>query len=106
MIDLCKIEKEIYLNCYPKNKKYIFYYDETNNYRKIKINNHGLNNKKSLFYNFILGGICFEKNVCIENLFKNLRIASMICLIQCLFNLTCRIIIHIFHYGIYIIFLL
>ena len=43
-------------------KKYIFYYDETNNYRKVKITEKGLNDFKVLFDNFTLGGICFEKN--------------------------------------------
>lgn len=43
-------------------KKYIFYYDETNNYRKVRITEKGLNNFKVLFDNFTLGGICFEKN--------------------------------------------
>ena len=38
-------------------KKYIFYYDETNNYRKVKITEKGLNDFNVLFDNFTLGGI-------------------------------------------------
>lgn len=51
------------LHGYKDNgKKYIFYYDETNNYRKVKITEKGLNDFKVMFDNFTLGGICFEKS--------------------------------------------
>ena len=36
-------------------KKYIFYYDETNNYRKVRITERGLNDFKVMFDNFTLG---------------------------------------------------
>ncbi|MFR8145402.1 MAG: DUF3800 domain-containing protein [Clostridia bacterium] len=50
------------LHGYKDNgKKYIFYYDETNNYRKVKITEKGLNDFKVMFDNFTLGGIGFEK---------------------------------------------
>lgn len=51
------------LHGYKNNgKKYIFYYDETNNYRKVRITEKGLNDFKVMFDNFTLGGICFEKS--------------------------------------------
>lgn len=51
------------LHGYKDNGKiYTFYYDETNNYRKVRITNNGLNDFKVLMNNFTLGGICFEKN--------------------------------------------
>ncbi len=51
------------LHGYKDNgKKYIFYYDETNNYRKVRITKKGLSNFKVLFDNYTLGGICFKKN--------------------------------------------
>lgn len=59
-------------------KKYIFYYDETNNYRKVKITEKGLNDFKVLFDNFTLGGICFEKNKEKDNkeLIMNLKLQT------------------------------
>lgn len=51
------------LHGYKDNgKKYIFYYDETNNYRKVKITEKGLNDFKVLFDNYTLGGVCFEQS--------------------------------------------
>jgi len=47
---------------YEENKEqYDFFYDETNNYRKIKITEKGFNNNKMLTDNFTLGGICIKK---------------------------------------------
>ena len=43
-------------------KKYVFYYDENNNYRKVRITEKGSNDFKVMFDNFTLGGICFEKS--------------------------------------------
>ena len=43
-------------------KKYVFYYDETNNYRKVRITEKGSNDFKVMFDNSTLGGICFEKS--------------------------------------------
>ena len=59
-------------------KRYIFYYDETNNYRKVKITEKGLNDFKVLFDNFTLGGICFEKNKEKDNkeLIMNLKLQT------------------------------
>ena len=55
------------LNNYPNNKKaYNFFYDETNNYRKISLTNKGFNDNKVLTDNFTLGGICIEKDKCID----------------------------------------
>lgn len=65
------------LNNYPNNKKaYNFFYDETNNYRKISLTNKGFNDNKVLTDNFTLGGICIEKDKCIDttNLIKELRL--------------------------------
>lgn len=46
---------------YKENdKKYNFYYDETNNYRKIRISDKGFNDNKVLTDNYTLGGICIE----------------------------------------------
>ena len=42
-------------------KKYIFFYDETNNYRKVRITNKGFNDPNVLLDNYTLGGICYEK---------------------------------------------
>lgn len=50
------------LHGYKENgKEYIFYYDETNNYRKVSIKSNGLNDYRVLNNNFTLGGICIEK---------------------------------------------
>lgn len=64
MINVEEVFKAIeQLHGYKDNgKKYIFYYDETNNYRKVRITEKGLNDFKVMFDNFTLGGICFEKS--------------------------------------------
>ena len=67
------------LHGYKDNgKEYIFYYDETNNYRKVKITEKGLNDFKVMFDNFTLGGICFEKSKERDNkeLIKNLKLSK------------------------------
>lgn len=67
------------LHGYKDNgKEYIFYYDETNNYRKVKITEKGLNDFKVMFDNFTLGGICFEKSKERDNkeLIKNLKLQT------------------------------
>lgn len=55
-------------------KEYKFYYDETNNYKKIRICENGLNDDNAFFKNYILGGICFlkqeEQNIDIDELFN------------------------------------
>ena len=45
------------------NKAYNFYYDETNNYRKVKLLDFGLGFKDNrvLTDNYTLGGICIEQ---------------------------------------------
>lgn len=65
------------LHNFTDNKKiYNFFYDETNNYRKISLSNKGFNDNKVLTDNFTLGGICIEKDKCIDttNLIKELRL--------------------------------
>ena len=67
------------LHGYKDNgKEYIFYYDETNNYRKVKITEKGLNDFKVMLDNFTLGGICLEKSKERDNkeLIKNLKLQT------------------------------
>ena len=48
---------------YEENEQiYDFYYDETNNYRVVKLTNVGFNDNKVLRSNFTLGGICIRKD--------------------------------------------
>ena len=55
------------LNNYTENNKtYNFFYDETNNYRKVSLSNKGSNDNKVLTDNFTLGGICIEKDKSID----------------------------------------
>lgn len=55
------------LNNYTENNKtYNFFYDETNNYRKVSLSNKGFNDNKVLTDNFTLGGICIEKDKSID----------------------------------------
>lgn len=65
--------KELY-NYEENSKKYIFYYDETNNYRKVRLSSKGFNDNKVLTDNFTLGGICIEseKNVDTNDLIKKI----------------------------------
>lgn len=55
-------------------EEYIFYYDETNNYKKIRIRDTGLNDNNAFFKNYVLGGICFlktqESSINISELFN------------------------------------
>lgn len=44
------------------HKEYIFYYDETNNYKKVKITGTGLNVNEAFYKNYVLGGFCCLKN--------------------------------------------
>lgn len=65
------------LNNYAENnKKYNFFYDETNNYRKVSLSNKGFNDNKVLTDNFTLGGICIEKDKSIDTtcLIKELKL--------------------------------
>lgn len=65
------------LNNYTENnKKYNFFYDETNNYRKVSLSNKGFNDNKVLTDNFTLGGICIEKDKSIDTtcLIKELKL--------------------------------
>lgn len=67
------------LHGYKDNgKKYVFYYDETNNYRKVKITEKGLNDFNVMLNNYTLGGICFEKSKekDAEELIKNLKLQN------------------------------
>lgn len=67
--------KELH-NYKENNKRYNFFYDETNNYRKISLSNKGFNDNKILTDNFTLGGICIEKEKKIDtsNLIKELKL--------------------------------
>lgn len=65
------------LHGYKNNGKvYLFYYDETNNYRKVIITEKGLNDFKVMFDNFTIGGICFEieKEIDTKDLISNLKL--------------------------------
>lgn len=65
------------LHGYSENdKSYIFYYGETNNYRKIRITKEGFNNKNILKQNYVLGGICVNKecSIDISLILNNLKI--------------------------------
>lgn len=67
------------LHGYKNNeKKYVFYYDETNNYRKVKITENGFNDFNVMLNNYTLGGICFEKSKekDIGELIKNLKLQN------------------------------
>lgn len=67
------------LHGYKDNgKRYAFYYDETNNYRKVKITEKGLNDFNVMLNNYTLGGICFEKSKekDAKELIKNLKLQN------------------------------
>lgn len=58
MIDVFLFKEMIEsLNGKKEHKKYTFYYDETNNYKKIKIRDNGLNVDEAFEKNYILGGV-------------------------------------------------
>jgi len=60
---------------YPNSNfdiRYNFYYDETNNIRKYHNEGGRLNYKGD--GNFILGGVSFCKELCIDSLFDELRL--------------------------------
>lgn len=67
--------KEVYGYKEPK-KNYNFYYDETNNYRKVELDIGGFNDNRVLNNNFTLGGICIEKNKNVDTseLLKKLKL--------------------------------
>ncbi len=68
MIEVEEFKKKIKeLYGYSENdKSYIFYYDETNNYRKVRITERGFNNENILKENYILGGLCINKECSIN----------------------------------------
>lgn len=76
MINIIEI-KEILGNEHEKVKEYTFYYDETNNYRKLRIREKGLNMNDAFKKNYVLGGfVCLKKdkenvNKSINELFNN-----------------------------------
>ena len=74
MINIYDFQEKIkQINNYTQTtKKYQFYYDESNNYRKIKITESGLNNNKAFYNDYVLGGFCHYANQKpdIEKLFK------------------------------------
>jgi hypothetical protein len=44
--------------------KFIFYYDESNNFRKLYLTENGINIRlDNIYKNFVLGGICFKKKI-------------------------------------------
>ena len=65
MIYVEDMKKMIYeLNGYKENDKvYTFYYDETNNYRKVRIRENGFNDENILRENYVLGGICIKQQI-------------------------------------------
>ncbi|GHU44753.1 hypothetical protein FACS1894111_12510 [Clostridia bacterium] len=63
--ELATLQNEVYKiqGIKPFTDKYAFYYDETNNCRKFRLDaekNDGVNNAESLTHDFILGGVCFD----------------------------------------------
>lgn len=63
MINVEDFKEMIYkLQGYRENNNiYDFYYDETNNYRKVRIKEDGFNDNSILTENYVLGGICIKK---------------------------------------------
>lgn len=57
------------------HNEYIFYYDETNNYKKVKIREKSLNVNDAFYKDYVLGGFChLKENEClssISSLFQN-----------------------------------
>lgn len=72
MIEVETLNEMIYdLHGYKESdKRYNFFYDETNNYRKVKITANGFNNNRILIENYVIGGICFENNVTGKSILK------------------------------------
>lgn len=53
---------------YLNHKEYTFYYDETNNYKKLRINENGLNVNEAFEKNYVLGGfVCLKEKKEIVN---------------------------------------
>lgn len=73
-VDDFKIKIKEINNYINEPKKYKFYYDETNNYKKVRIRDNGLNDDNAFLKNYVLGGICFkkdeDKNIEINKLFN------------------------------------
>lgn len=79
MIAVEELKEMIYeLNNYKENDKiYTFYYDETNNYRKVRIRERGFNNNNILKENYVLGGICLkqgEEKQDIHSILKSIKL--------------------------------
>lgn len=56
-----------------------FYYDETRNARKFRINSNGVNSSDAVEYDYVLGGIAFackEEELSIDDLFKRIKLQS------------------------------
>lgn len=72
MIEVETLKEMIYdLHGYKESyKKYNFFYDETNNYRKVRITANGFNDNRVLIENYVIGGICFKSNVTSESILK------------------------------------
>lgn len=72
MIEVETLKEMIYdLHGYKESdKKYNFFYDETNNYRKVRIAANGFNDNRVLIENYVIGGICFKSNVTSESILK------------------------------------
>lgn len=58
------------------NKRYIFFYDETNNFRKFYLKNEDRFNESEWKY-FVLGGLCYE-----DKAERNFEIEELICDLQ------------------------
>lgn len=81
IIEVDEFTKLLYeVNGYRENdREYIFYYDETNNYRKVRLTDRGFNNNNILVDNYVIGGICIKKDSNISNIMKlrdNLNISK------------------------------
>lgn len=76
MLNVTKIQSDIkILNDYNKiSNDYHFFYDETNNYRKVRIENGKLKDENAFYKNYVLGGICYlednKENANIDVLFN------------------------------------
>lgn len=63
MIDVTKLKEMIEgVEGARNSSKYIFYYDETNNYQRVRISENGLTNNDAFTKNYILGGFCCLKD--------------------------------------------
>ena len=63
-INIYDFQKKIkQINNYTQTtKQHTFYYDESNNYRKIKITESGLNDNKAFYNDYVLGVFCHYAN--------------------------------------------